>query len=204
MGWRRLRSILTSLVKSLVPIRKRPLPAGVEVGRHTYGHDARTFPMFTEGARIVVGAFCSIAPEVRILGGGEHIMTRASVFPLNARMFDPTMRNSLDAVDKGPTVIGNDVWIGTGAVILSGVIVGDGAVVGAGAVVSQPVPPFAIVAGNPAQIVGYRFVKEIQERLLALQWWDWDDDAIRALSRWFMSDVESFLEETERIRDAMR
>jgi acetyltransferase-like isoleucine patch superfamily enzyme len=177
------------------------LPRGVEVGRHTYGHDRHTFPMFTEGARIVVGAFCSISPEVRILGGGEHVTTRASTFPLNARLFDPAKRNFPDATDKGTTVIGNDVWLGYGATVLSGVTVADGAVVGARAVVSESVPPYAVVVGNPARVVRYRFESEIQTRLLALRWWEWDDESIRKLEPWFMADVESFLDELERVRD---
>jgi acetyltransferase-like isoleucine patch superfamily enzyme len=168
----------------------RRLPPGVMVGRHTYGHDRHSFPMFTEDARIVVGSFCSISPEVRILGGGEHVTTRASTFPLNARFFDPAKRNSLDAIDQGPTVIGNDVWIGYGATVLSGVTVGHGAVLGARAVVSQSVPPYAVVVGNPARIVSYRFAADVRNRLLALRWWDWDDEVIPAASpgSWQTSD----------------
>jgi carbonic anhydrase/acetyltransferase-like protein (isoleucine patch superfamily) len=107
-----------------------------------------------------------------------------------------------DAVDTGPTVIGNDVFIGVGAIVLGGVTVGDGAVIGAGAVVSKPVPPYAVVLGNPAQVARYRFESEIRERLLALRWWDWSDDQIRAMKKWFMSDIESFLEEAERVHGA--
>jgi acetyltransferase-like isoleucine patch superfamily enzyme len=155
--------------------------------------------MYTEGARTVVGAFCSISPECRILGGGEHVIDRASTFPLNARLFDPARRTGLDSSDTGPTVIGNDVYIGVGAIVLSGVSIGDGAVVGAGAVVGKPVPPYAVVVGNPARIIRYRFDSEIRARLLALQWWDWDDDEIQASLRWFMADIESFLDEMERL-----
>ena len=176
------------------------LPRGVVVGRHTYGYDEHTFLIFTEGARIVVGAFCSISPEVRIIGGGEHVMNRVSTFPLNTRLFDRGKRNAPDAVDKGPTVIGNDVWIGLGATILAGVTVGDGAVVGARTVVSKSVPPYAVVVGNPARMLRYRFESELRDRLLALRWWEWDDNEIRALKPWFMGDVESFLDEVERAR----
>lgn len=174
------------------------LPPGVTVGRHTYGHDADTFPMFTAGARVEIGAFCSIGPEVRVLGGGEHVTTRASSFPLNARLFDPKMRTGPDALDKGPTRVGSDVWIGLGATILAGVVIGDGAVIGARSLVSRPVPAFAVVAGNPARLLRYRFEPEIRARLLALRWWDWSDQEIRDRERWFMSDVETFLAEMER------
>lgn len=177
------------------------LPPGVTVGRHTYGHDARTFQLFMSGAQIDVGSFCSLGPEVRILAGSEHVTTRASSFPLKTFLFDPAGGNADDAIDKGTTSIGHDVWIGLGAMILSGVTVGHGAVIGAGTVVSKLVPPYAVVAGNPAYIVRHRFNVQIRRRLLVLGWWDWEDEAIRALERWFMADVESFLHEAERTHE---
>jgi carbonic anhydrase/acetyltransferase-like protein (isoleucine patch superfamily) len=126
-------------------------------------------------------------------------MDRASTFPLNALLFDRGKRTAPDAIDKGPTVIGNDVFIGIGAIVLAGVTIGDGAVVGAGAVVKNAVPPYGVVVGNPARIVHYRFEREIRERLLALRWWEWSDDQIRVMKKWFMGDVEAFLEEAERV-----
>jgi acetyltransferase-like isoleucine patch superfamily enzyme len=187
-------------------IRRRPfrqaqrpkLPDGVQVGRHTYGYDEDTFKVFTEGARIIVGAFCSISPDVRIVGGGEHVITRASTFPLNALLFDRARGDVLDAVEKGPTVIGNDVWIGLGAVILAGVNVGDGAVIGAGSVVKKNVAPYAVVAGNPARLVRYRFDGDIRKRLLALRWWEWSDEQLRKLQPQFMADMETFIHDMGR------
>lgn len=77
-----------------------------------------------------------------------------------------------------PIEIGNDVWVGVEAMIMDGVKVGDGAVVGARAVVTKDVPPYAVVVGQPAKIIKYRFEKEIIERLLEIKWWDFDDDKI--------------------------
>jgi len=175
------------------------MPPGLTVGRHTYGpvDYFATFPMYTEGACTVVGSFCSISPECRILGGGEHRLDRASTFPFNARLFDPRRRTGPDAHDTGPTVIGSDVYVGVGAIMLSGVSIGDGAVVGAGAVVTKPVPPYAIVGGNPARIVRYRFDERTRERLLALRWWDFEDSTILASRQWFMADIEAFLDAME-------
>jgi acetyltransferase-like isoleucine patch superfamily enzyme len=184
------------------PTPELVLPAGVTVGRHTYGHDAETFRIFIHGARIEVGSFCSVGPEVRILAGSEHVTSRASTFPLNALLFEATGDNSQDAIDKGTTIVGHDVWIGLGATILSGVIVGDGAVIGAGTVVSKAVPPYAVVVGNPAEIVRYRFDADIRRRLLAVSWWDWSDRQIRAFEPCFMSDVEAFLDKAERLPGA--
>ncbi len=178
------------------------LPPGVSIGRHTYGYYDTTFRVFMHGARIEVGAFCSIGPDVCILAGSEHVTTRASTFPFEALLFDPKASNAGEAIDKGVTTIGNDVWIGLGATILSGVVVGDGAVIGAGAVVSKEVAPYAVVAGNPAQVIRFRFDAETRRRLLLLRWWDWTDDELWALRPAFKADVEAFLEEAERMHRA--
>jgi acetyltransferase-like isoleucine patch superfamily enzyme len=177
--------------------RKPRLPAGVTVGRHTYGFEKDTFFIYTEGARIDVGAFCSIGPQVKVHGGGEHVMDRASTFPMNARLFDPDRRSRPDEFDKGPTVVGNDVWIGMGATVLAGVSIGDGAVIGARAVVTKDVEPYAIAVGNPARVIRRRFDQETCERLLALRWWDWSDSELQARRSWFIGDVEDFLREAE-------
>jgi len=207
MNGRRRRRVINALSRRIPSLAQPPLlPPGLEIGRHTYGPTDfdRVFPMYTEGARTVVGAFCSISPECRILGGGEHVIDRASTFPLNARLFDEAQRTGPDAKDTGPTVIGNDVYIGVGAIVLSGVSIGDGAVVGAGAVVTKPVPPYAIVAGNPARLVRYRFESDTRARLQALRWWEWSDEEIRESQRWFMGDIESFLDEMERVHPGGR
>lgn len=200
MDWRRRRETANAYIRSYLPANADPqvLPRGVEVGRHTYGYDAETFPIYTEGARIRVGAFCSIGPGVRIHGGGRHALARVTTFPLNAMLFDRAKRNAQDDLETGPTVIGSDVWIGQGAIVLAGVDVGDGAVIGAGAVVSKPVAPYAVVAGNPAQLVRYRFEEQTRARLAAVAWWDWSDEQIRERRAWFAGDAESFLECAER------
>ena len=80
---------------------------------------------------------------------------------------------------KGDVIIGNDVWIGFGALILSGVRIGDGAVIGAGAVVTTDVEPYSIVIGNPARLTKKRFDDETILKLLEIGWWDWPVDKIR-------------------------
>ena len=95
-------------------------------------------------------------------------------------------------IRKGQALIGNDVWIGSGVTILGGVRVGDGAVIAAGAVVVKDVPPYAIVGGNPAKVIKYRFPKETIERLQRIAWWDWDSEQLRARREDMYGEVEDF------------
>ena len=82
-------------------------------------------------------------------------------------------------VSSGRILIGNDVWIGAGVQILSGVKIGNGAIVGAGSVVTRNVPPYAVVAGNPARVIRYRFSDETIERIQASKWWMWTEEQLR-------------------------
>jgi virginiamycin A acetyltransferase len=79
---------------------------------------------------------------------------------------------------KGDTVVGHDVWIGYEATIIPGVQIGNGAVVASKAVVTRNVPAYAVVAGNPAQVVRYRFDETTIARLQALAWWHWPSEKI--------------------------
>jgi virginiamycin A acetyltransferase len=96
---------------------------------------------------------------------------------------------------KGDIIVENDVWIGAKATIMSGVKIGNGSVVGSGSVVTKDVPPYAIVVGNPAVVVKYRFTEEQIQKLLDISWWSWDEEKIRdnAMNMW-SSDIEAFIE----------
>ena len=95
---------------------------------------------------------------------------------------------------KGDITIGNDVWIGAGATILSGVTVGDGAVIGAASLIAADVPAFAIAAGNPAQVLRYRFPEPIREALLRIAWWDWPhEQVLAAVDQLCSPDAEGFV-----------
>ena len=93
--------------------------------------------------------------------------------------------------------IGNDVWIGRGCFFKCGtankpLIIGDGAVIASDSVVVKNVPPYAIVGGNPAQIIKYRFEPHVIEALLRIKWWDWSLDKIHDNFKYF-NDVEKFV-----------
>ncbi|HGM6067286.1 TPA: CatB-related O-acetyltransferase [Stenotrophomonas maltophilia] len=148
----------------------------IQVGRFTYG--SPNFRIWAEHESITIGAFCSIADEVAIFGGGEHNAQWVTTFPLRIALGHPDALADGHPATRGPTRIGNDVWIGHGATIMSGVTVGNGAIIGARAVVAKDVPPYAVVVGNPARVVRYRFDDEQIQALQRIQWWNWPIERI--------------------------
>ena len=137
------------------------------VGEHTYGlHNLRIDSYKGSEAKVTIGRYCSIAPDVRIITGGVHPVEQISTFPFRIKCDLPG--KYLDGMPgtKGDILIGSDVWIATQVLILSGVKIGHGAVIAAGSVVTKDVPPYAIVGGNPAKLIRYRFdPTRIQELL---------------------------------------
>lgn len=96
---------------------------------------------------------------------------------------------------KGNIIIENDVWIGAKSTIMSGVKISNGAVIGSCSVVTKDVPPYAIVVGNPAKIVKYRFTEEQIQNLLKISWWDWNEDKIKEEGMLLWSkDINYFIE----------
>lgn len=169
--------------------------AGIaEIGAHTYGRPRVHW--WREPVRLIIGRYTSIADGVEILLGGNHRADWVTTYPFTAlgHLWPEAAGITGHPASKGDVRIGSDVWLGMGATILSGVTIGDGAVVGARAVVASNVPPFAVVAGNPARILRYRFDRRRIDALLAIRWWDWPDEKVRAHVRRLVSgDVDGFI-----------
>ncbi|MCP1307338.1 streptogramin A O-acetyltransferase Vat(I) [Paenibacillus tyrfis] len=169
-------------------IRNTITKPNIIVGDYSY-YDAMNGESFEDqvlyhyeviGTKLIIGKFCSIAPEVRfMMDGGNHRMD-GSTFPFN--IFGNGWEKHTPSLEqlpiKGDTVVGNDVWIGRRATIMPGVRIGDGAIIAAEAVVVKDVEPYTIVGGNPAREIRKRFSPEVIQELLDIKWWDSDIELI--------------------------
>ena len=170
----------------------------VSVGRGSYGNphvviwrDHRGRP---SGGRVSIGNYCSISQGVEIYTGGEHRTDWVTTWPVRVLLDMEGKWEDGHPASRGDVVVGHDVWIGRGATIRSGVSVGNGAVIGTRSVVTKSVPPFAIVAGNPATIIRYRFDQSTIDALQRIAWWEWPENEIRAaVGMLCSSDIESFI-----------
>ncbi|WP_298958306.1 CatB-related O-acetyltransferase [uncultured Methylobacterium sp.] len=171
---------------------------GYEIGEHTYG--TPRVHGWKDGKKLYIGKYTSIAGSVTIFVGSNHRTDWVTTYPFSAllRAWPEAAGITGHPQSNGDVRIGNDVWLGLGAVVMSGVTVGDGSVVAAGSMVVKDVPPYAIVGGNPAKIIRYRFDEKTIERLLTIKWWDWPDQEVRgAIKHLCSSDLEDFLRMAE-------
>lgn len=144
--------------------------------------------------KLEIGKFCSIGSgAIFLLAGNQgHDLNRISVYPFSEEEFSNAESGFKR---KGDTKVGNDVWIGTEAVIMPGVNIGDGAVIGTRAVVTKDVPSYAIVAGNPARIIKMRYNDEEIKKLLEISWWNWNKEKINEALKYIQSgDIEGLYE----------
>lgn len=178
LGGRQLDPGNGSLVGELTA-REATLSGRVELGRHTYG-GFRVNVGAGDDASVHIGSFTSIGSGATFAVGGNHRPDWISTYPFRAAWSLPGAGRDGHPRPESDIVVGNDVWIGAEALILPGVQIGDGAVVGARAVVAKDVRPYAIVVGNPGREIRRRFDDETIEALLAIKWWEWDDETIRS------------------------
>lgn len=165
------------------------------VGRNTYiGHD-------TILSNCKIGRFCSISSDIKVVDethpSSIFVSTSPSFFSTlkqNGQTFiDKPLFDEKLGVDGFSAIIGNDVWIGTKAIIKGGVTIGDGAIVAMGAVVTKDVPPYAVVGGVPARVIKYRFAEEQIKKLESIQWWNKPDEWLKNHAEEF-ANINLFLE----------
>ena len=140
-----------------------------------YLHDKRN-----DVDKLIIGSYCSIGSgAVFMMAGNQgHNMQWTSTFPFyfQANIFKKA-KNGFETV--GNTIIGNDVWIGSEAMIMPGITIGDGAVIAARALVTKDVAPYTVVGGNPAILIKSRFTDIEIEHLLTMKWWNWKEKKIK-------------------------
>jgi acetyltransferase-like isoleucine patch superfamily enzyme len=202
----------------------RPVSADwVILGPHSYYARHLGVGSWFPGEKVIVGDYCSLADQVVIFTGGNRHTDHAANYPVDIlslnkprprtaaqmglgvprpilnrlsiiRAAIPLLVSGRTYLSTENTTIGNDVWVGYGAMILGGAKVGDGAVVAAGSVVFSDVPPYAVVAGNPARVVRSRFGPETVQKMLRIQWWYWPEDKIRLNLEWFHRPIKEFVD----------
>ena len=163
------------------------------LGEGSYIVDAKL--AFNDYAKthILIGRYSSLAHDLIFNIGINHNYHYASSYPFD----DIDIWQDYCTFERGncnyhQIIIGHDVWIGAGVTIMSGVRIGNGAVVGANATVAKDIPPYAIVVGNPARVIKYRFAEDVIAKLQAIKWWDWPVERIREALP-LMENMEEFI-----------
>lgn len=154
---------------------------GVEVGLYTAGPCQIKPQVFNRGTSI--GRYSAIAETVRTFTGNHPRNTRSS----HAVFYNGGLGWAKHApVKSNPLFIGHGVWLGHNVIILPPAHqIGNGAIITAGSVVYTNVPPYAIVTGNPARVIGYRFSKEVIAELLKSRWWEDSPSQLEAKTTYF-------------------
>ena len=160
----------------------------VEIGMYSHGgcFIPGQIDKFTK-----IGNYCSIAISARVMNR-NHPMEYISTHGL---FFNPVLGVCEDdKIEYIPLEIENDVWIGHNAIIMPNVKkICNGAVIAAGAVVNKDIPPYAVVVGNPARIVRFRFSERAIKRLIASKWWEKTLDEIK-------HDIEGYTQPYENLQ----
>lgn len=149
---------------------------GLEIGYGTYGGCWNNSAMWW--SNIKIGRYCSFAGQVSLFPC-NHPMNLFTTHPITYDTYCSGASKQRKLAEPSSLNIGHGVWFGNNSIVLSGCkTIGNGAVIGAGAVVTKDVPPYAVVAGNPARILRYRLSSEQIEKVEASKWWELNKDEL--------------------------
>ena len=162
-------------------------------GKHTYGPEPKIMGHASILTGSTIGKFCSIADNLQLIAKGAHMIDWVTTYPFRVMWKMDVPLHALPP--HSPIVIGNDVWIASNVKIKQGVIIGDGAVIATESFVTKNVPPYAVVGGNPAKIIKYRFSEDQISSLLKIKWWNWENAKIIQESKLLLgSDLRKFID----------
>jgi len=165
------------------------LKGNITVGRFTSINGPNT-SIISAVYGVKIGAFCSIAKDV-LIQEYNHKHNMISTAFVNKKIFNKSFKN--DICSKGPVVIGHDVWVGAGSIILSGVKIGNGAIIGANSTVTKDIPAYSVVGGSPARVIDYRFSETVIERIGQLEWWNWSLEKLKNNIELFQNEISDEL-----------
>jgi len=151
---------------------------------HSFDECARYLPHEEGADKLIIGSFCSIGSGAAFIMAGNqgHRSEWISTVALYWMPEEPAFAGAQNGYQAaGDTVIGNDVWIGSEAIVMPGIRIGDGAVIGTRALVTRDVEPYAIIGGNPAKTIRKRFDDRRIEMLVEMQWWNWSSEQLKAV-----------------------
>ena len=147
--------------------------------RHSFDECARyLLPDREDVDKLIIGSYCSIGSGASFIMAGNqgHRYEWISSFPFFYMSEVESFHDSKDGYHPaGDTVVGNDVWVGSEAMVMPGITIGDGAVIGSRALVTKDVEPYSVIGGNPAKLIKKRFCDRHVELLLEMKWWEWED-----------------------------
>lgn len=130
--------------------------------------------------KLIIGKFCSIATGTKFMMGGTqgHNYNWIASYPLDS-FDDQKSAIPKGSKRKGDTVIGNDVWLGAEVLIMPGIKISNGAVIASRSVVTKDIGPYEVWGGSPAKLIKKRFSDDQIQKLLQIEWWNWDKETIK-------------------------
>jgi acetyltransferase-like isoleucine patch superfamily enzyme len=172
----------------------------IPYGRHSYGPQPELLGFMPWLAKLAMGSrvgnFCALSSGVKFSFLGKHNYNWVSTYPFydfySVWQFEDEVwhmgKPDENRIQAKPIIIENDVWVASNVLIKEGVRVGNGAVIAMGSLVTKDVPPYALVGGNPAKVIKFRFTEKQIDELQDLAWWNWPDNEIKKIVPMLLSE----------------